>query len=153
LQPDDFTLNCDRKNDSARTTFTLEIEKIPEFTAGDKMFLNPRIYKIWNGILPSDEKRLKPFYFEFPFIKTDTTLYQLPQDYTIENLPKDRNVHFDYGTFVTQYKYDDKANTITSTATLTLNRNIIPAEKFSDAKKFFSNVIQEYTEKIVIKKK
>ena len=153
LQPDNFELDCDPKNDSARTTFKLIIEKVPEFTAGSKMFLNPRIYKIWNEALPTAEGRTKSYYFEFPYIKTDTTIYQLPENYTVDNLPKERDIKFDYGTFTTHYIYDDKANTITTTAYLRLNQNVIPADKFLDAKKFFSNVIQEYTEKIVIKKK
>ncbi|MGH2646040.1 MAG: DUF3857 domain-containing protein, partial [Ginsengibacter sp.] len=47
-QPDDFDFTKDAKNDSAETSFKFLIDKVPEFTAGSKMFLNPRIYKIWN---------------------------------------------------------------------------------------------------------
>jgi hypothetical protein len=128
------------------------IEKIPEFTAGNKMFLNPRIYKIWNLKLPPAENRTKDFYFECPFIKTDTTIYQLPGNYTVENLPKARDTKFEYGSFRTNYTYDAKNNTVTSVAALKLTQSIIPADKFEVTRTFFSNVIQEYTEKIVIKK-
>lgn len=153
LQPDDFELTCDSKDNQAKTSFKLMIEKIPEFTAGSKMFLNPRIYKIWNGKLPSDEDRTKAFYFQFPFIKTDTTVYQLPDNYTVDNLPQARDKKFEYGSFKTKYWYDEIANTVTSIAFLQLSQNIIPADKFSETSKFFSNVIEEYTEKIVVKKK
>jgi hypothetical protein len=153
VQPDDFAFTKDLKKDSAETAFRFLIEKIPEFTAGSKMFLNPRIYKIWNLKLPPAENRTKDFYFECPFIKTDTTIYQLPGNYTVENLPKARDTKFEYGSFKTNYTYDDKTNTVTSVAALKLTQNIIPADKFELTHKFFSNVIQEYTEKIVIKKK
>jgi hypothetical protein len=153
VQPDDFAFTKDLKKDSAETAFRFLIEKIPEFTAGSKMFLNPRIYKIWNLKLPPAENRTKDFYFECPFIKTDTTIYQLPGNYTVENLPKARDTKFEYGSFKTNYTYDDKTNTVTSVAALKLTQNIIPADKFEVTHKFFSNVIQEYTEKIVIKKK
>lgn len=153
LLPDDFKLDCNRNDDSAQTSFKLLIQKVPEFTAGSKMFLSPRIYKIWNEHLPTAGKRTKSFYFEFPFIKKDITIYQLPENYTVENLPEERDIHFDYGIFTTRYSYDDKANTITSTAYLQLNQNIIPAEKFSEVKGFFGSVVKEYTEKIVVKKK
>ena len=153
LQPDEFELSNSNDNNFAKTSFSLKIEKVPEFTAGSKMFLNPRIYKIWNYTLPSTEKRTKSYYCPFPFIKTDTTVYQLPENYTVDNLPKGRDTKFEYGSFKTKYVYDEKANTITSIAFLQLSHNVIPAEKFAEARKFFSNVIEEYTEKIVVKKK
>jgi len=152
-QPDQFDLTTDQRDDSEKTSFKLEIEKVPEFTAGTKMFLNPRIYKIWSSALPEDSNRLHSFYFPFPFIKTDTTVYQLPENYKLENLPSPKSQKFEFGSFQTKYSYDDKANTITSVAFLELTQNVIPPDKFDDASKFFSGVIQEYTEKIVIKKK
>ena len=103
--------------------------------------------------LPSDEKRTHDFYFKFPFLKLDTTVYQLPENYTVENLPKARDNKFEYGFFKTNYTYDEKANTVTSVAVLSLLKNVIPADKYALTNKFFSNVIEEYTEKIVIKRK
>ena len=153
IQPDEFDFTKDAKIDSSETAFKFSIEKIPEFTAGSKMFLNPRIYKIWNAKLPVDEKRSNAFYFECPFIKTDTTVYQLPENYTVENLPKARDNKFEYGAFKTNYTYDEKSNSVTSVASLSLSQNMIPADKYSLTVKFFSNVIDEYTEKIVIKQK
>ncbi len=152
-QPDQFDLTTDQKDDSEKTSFKLEIEKVPEFTAGSKMFLNPRIYKIWSFALPEDSNRVHSFYFPFPFIKTDTTVYQLPEDYTVDNLPNPKDQKFEYGSFKTKYSYDEKANTITSIAFLELTQNVISADKFDEASKFFSDVIKEYTEKIVIKRK
>ncbi len=153
IQPDEFDFTKDAKIDSSETAFKFSIEKIPEFTAGSKMFLNPRIYKIWNAKLPADEERSNAFYFECPFIKIDTTVYQLPENYTVENLPKARDNKFEYGAFKTNYTYDEKSNSVTSVASLSLSQNMIPADKYLSTVKFFSNVIDEYTEKIVIKQK
>jgi hypothetical protein len=153
LQPDDFSLKSESDDGVEKTDFKLMIEKVPDFSAGSKMFLNPRIYKIWNYKFKAEEKRTRSFYFPFPFIKTDTTVYQLPENYTVENLPKARDIKFDYGVFKTDYIYDEKKNTVTSIAFLQLSQYIIPADKFLETRKFFSQVIQEYTEKIVIKRK
>ncbi len=153
VQPDEFELTPAPHTDSSEASIKLAIEKIPDFTAGSKMFLNPRIYKMWKLLLPNDEHRTKPYYFECPYIKTDTTIYQLPENYTIENLPKVKDNSFDYGAFKTNYIYNEKANTVTSVARLTLYQNAIPADKFKEMRKFFSDVIEEYTQKIVIKKK
>ena len=152
-QPDQFELTSSEKDDSVKTSFDLQIDKVPEFTAGSKMFLNPRIYKIWGGSLPATENRTEPYYFQFPFIKTDTTVYQLPQDYTVENLPSPRAEKFEYGSFNTNYTYDEKTNTVTSVAFLELTQNVIPADQYLSARRFFGGVIKEYTEKIVLKRK
>lgn len=153
LHPDKFELKAERNETSFNTSFKLFIDKIPEFSSGSKMFLNPRIYKIWNSKIAATEKRTKAYYFQSPFIKTDTTVYYLPENFSIENLPKSRNNQFEYGVFKTNYFYDDKTNTVTSVAFLELSQHIIPAEKFEEMKKFFLGVNEEYSEKIIIKRK
>lgn len=151
--PDAFEISCNRSDEQAATDFSFAIEKVPEFISGSKMFLNPRLYKIWKGFIPETEKRTKAFYLEYPFTKRDTTIYQLPENYTIENLPAPRDLRFEYGTFRTSCSYDPQANTVTSTAFFQVDENVIPADKFKDARHFFSDVIKEYSEKIIIKKK
>ncbi len=153
LQPDVFELTRDKKTDSSQISFSLVIDKVPDFMAGSKMFLHPRIYKMWDRKLPDADKRTMPYYFRCPFIRTDTTVYQLPESYTLENLPKARDTKFEFGSFKSNYSYDEKANTVTTIAELTLNQNLIPADKYAATRKFFGSVTDEYNEKIVIKKK
>ena len=153
LQPDDFAFESDRNDDSVKTNFKMEIEKIPSFTAGSKMFLSPRIYKLANRKLPAPTNRTKAFYFSYPFVKRDTTVYLLPDNYTVESLPKPRDISFDYGVFKTTYLYDQNANAITSVAFLQLTHNIVPADQFAEIFHFFEKVNDEYNDKMVIKRK
>jgi len=152
LQPDDFEINYNKEEKTAPVKLQLAIEKIPEFTAGNKLFLNPRIYKIWRYVLPKAEDRTQDFYFETPFLKTDTTIYKLPEGYGLETLPKSKDLAFEFGSFKTTYRYDETQKTIITTAQLQLNEYKIPAAKFPAAKKFFNDVLAEYSEKIVVKK-
>ena len=152
MQPDDFEINFDLANKHAATTMTMSIGKIPEFTAGKKSFLNPRIYKIWSSELPKAEHRTQDFYFEHPFIKTDTTIYKLPEGYAMETLPKAKKIIFEYGSFTCSYEFDESNKSIRSVARLELNEYKIPATKFLATKNFFNEVLGEYTEKMVIKK-
>ena len=69
IQPDDFILTTDSKKDSSETSFKFVIDKVPEFTAGSKMFLNPRIYKMWNMKIPTKEKRTSDFLFSMALHK------------------------------------------------------------------------------------
>lgn len=152
MQPDEFEISADPINKNAPTTMQMVIGKIPEFTAGKKMFLNPRVYKIWKSSLPKAENRSQDFYFETPFIKTDTTVYQLPEGFGIETLPKARQQSFEYGNFATTYEFDESKRQVRSVARLQLNEYKIPAAKYLACRNFFNDVLGEYTEKIVIKK-
>lgn len=152
LQPDVFELEYDKSDMQAATKIKLDIEKIPEFTAGNKMFLNPRIYKIWTYALPKAENRTQDFYFETPFIKTDTTVYKIPDGFALETLPKTKELQFEFGSFKSTYLFDESKKSIVTTARLELMEYRIPAAKFMATKKFFNDVLAEYAEKIVIKK-
>ncbi len=151
IQPDKFDIRAAKDNGTAE--ITLEFEKIPDFTAGSKMFLNPRLYNIAPASLPDDAQRTQDYYFYFPYTETDTTVYVLPQGYTIESLPQAQKSSFDLGSFSTTYTYDEKNGTVTTTARVVLNDKHIPAARFTETKLFINDIIKEYTDKIVIRKK
>ena len=136
----------------SETSLNLKLENIPSFSAGSKMFLNPRIYRIYSSSLPLEETRRQDFYFNSTFHKIDTTVYNLPKGFTLESLPIDKSLKFEYGLFKTRYLFDDKQKTVTTYATLTLSQNKIPAEKYQEARNFFNAVLDEYNDKIVIRK-
>jgi hypothetical protein len=147
-QPDDFKIV---KNEEA-VDIDLTIEKIPQFSAGSKMFLNPRINSIWRTVLPKSDNRKQDFYFDSPFIKTDSTVYNLPADYTAESIPAPIDLKCEYGSYKTSYSYVKEKNQLLSVARLELVQNKIPVDKYADVKKFFDGVMSEDTQKMVIKK-
>jgi len=152
LQPDDFDIKYDKNNKAVPVQVNMQLEKIPEFSAGNKQFLNPRLYKIWRSALPKAENRTQDFYFQHPFIKTDTSVYNLPEGFVMETLPKSKQLNFEFGSFTSTYQFDEAKKQIITTAKLQLNEYKIPAAKFLATKKFFNEVLAEYNEKIVIKK-
>ncbi len=152
MNPDDFQLTYDTANHGVPITLKLYFQKAADFTAGKKLFMNPRIYKIWSSSLPTTENRKQDYFFQHPFIKTDTTVYKLPEGFAIETLPKAKNVTYEYGSFNSTYVYDEANKQVVSVARLQLNEYRIPALKFESTKKFFNEVLAEYTEKIVIRK-
>jgi hypothetical protein len=73
-QPDDFTVVQEQIDSPAlHTQMTMAFEKVPDFTAGDKMFLRPQLYHLSLGRLPEEKHRTQPYYFPNPYQKTDTT--------------------------------------------------------------------------------
>ncbi len=149
VEPTFFELVC-TKGDKLK--LSIEADKLYDFAVGSKLFINPRMYKIWSAILPNAENRTQDFYFEHPFIKTDTTIYNLPNELGVETLPKNKTFSFSYGSFTTTYDYEIKQKKITVCTKLFLQQPKIPVAKYAETKQFFDNVVNEFSDKIVLKK-
>lgn len=151
-QPDAFELA--KKDDVSVHTAVLKmsIEKVPEFTAGSKLFLSPRLYKIWARKLPKAENRRLDFYFSFPFEKTDTTVYVLPEGFKVDVLPPAKEFKTDFSSYASKCWYDENQRAVYSSVQIILKQHVIPAAKYADVKKFFDDVLVNDGQKIVIKK-
>ncbi len=150
--PDEFELNSETLADQSTTKIVLLYEKIPEFVAGNKMFMNPRLYRIFSSKLPAAEGRTTDFLFECPFEKSDTTVFKLPESYGVDVLPKEKQLKFEFGSYTTRHWYDEQQKAVVTTARLVLTRHRIPAVKYAETKKFFDEVIEDGNQKLVIKK-
>jgi hypothetical protein len=116
------------------------------------MFVNPRLYKLWDHKLAEYNHRKQDFYFDFPLTKTDTTILKLPAGASVEVLPKPKELSCAYATYSTKYWYNETEKAIYSTAYLVLKKHKIPAAAYADVKKFFDEVMMDDTQRIVIKK-
>ncbi len=152
-QPDDFLMTS--KDTDGKFTGMVELvtEKIPEFSAGSKVFLNKHLYKIVKGSLPAAEKRRLDYFFRSPFEKTDTTVYKLPADYIPDVLPPPKTITGQYSTYNTNCWYDEKENAVYSVAKVTLTKNRIPAADYPALKKCFDDMMKDDSQHIVVKKK
>lgn len=150
-QPDVFEMSQPRDS-GANTRLNMDLEKIPEFVAGNKMFISPRMYKLWRKTLPKAENRKLDFYFRYPFEQVDTTILQLPAGFVPEALPKPKSLECAYGSYTTSYWYDESKKAVCSSARLVLNRHKIPVAGYAAVKKFFDDVMLDEAQRIVIKK-
>ena len=149
-QPDDFTLSKDATVDVHTATLKMQLSKVPEFSAGEKLFINSRPYKLWSVVLPKAENRKLDFYFSFPFQKNDTTILKLPAGAKPDALPKENKFACSYGSYQSKYWFEEKDNLIYSATTLILNQHRIPAADYASVKKFFADVVTDNTQKIIV---
>jgi hypothetical protein len=150
-QPDDFVLT--KKEENYRVAaLEMLIEKVPEFIAGNKMFISPRIYKFCQFKLPDYPNRKQDFYFDFPLFKTDTTVFKLPAGASVDVLPKPKDLSSAYATYTTKYWYNETEKAVYATASLILKSHKIPAAGYAEIKKFFDEILMDDTQKIVVKK-
>lgn len=152
-QPDEFDVaRYTQEKEELDVNINLSIEKIPQFSAGSKMFLNPRVYPIWAKALPKSEGRKQDYYFKSPFIRTDTTIYNLPENFVAESIPAANTLKCDFASYSASYAYDKEKNQLLSVVKLELYQHKIPADKYADVKKFFDGVASADGQKLVIKK-
>jgi transglutaminase-like putative cysteine protease len=150
--PDEFTISRKESQGLLGTALEMSYEKIPEFVAGNKMFISPRPYKIIMWKLPKAENRKLDYYFHHPFEKGDTTILRLPEGFTMEALPKSKELSCPYATYSTKYWFNEGEKAVYSTATLVLKQHKIPAADFAVVKKFFDEILLDDAQRIVIKK-
>ena len=101
-QPDDFSLTKD-SSDASKTKLLTVLRNVSEFSAGSKLFINPRVYQISRNKLPKSEDRKLDYYFRFPFEKYDTTIFKLPAGFRHDALPENKEFKCDYASYKTKY--------------------------------------------------
>ncbi len=149
--PDNYEFSTLQNNASG---FALEasLRKVPDFATSSKMFLSPRLYSISESSLPENRERRLDYYFSFPFVKSDTTVYVLPPGFEPETLPGKRSVKNELGSFESVCNFDKSLSSVTVISTFELFRNRIPASQYSSCRKFINDVLEEHTDKIILKK-
>lgn len=148
-QPDEFNLT---KNTEKDFLINLSIEKIPEFNAGSKMFLRPRINRLGAAILPASDKRTHDFYFYSTSHIIDTTLYQLPEGFIKDVLPKAANIDNEFVSYSTNYWYEESTHSLYSVMNFSIKKNKVPVTQYAAVKKTFDEIVADGTQKIVVKR-
>jgi len=151
-QPDEFVFRENSSTGNHLVDLEMRMEKIPEFKAGTKMFINPRLYKIYPESLPKAQNRRLDYYFRYPYEVDDTTVFKLPAGYVPDALPSVKEIKCDYAIYSTRYWFNEKEKEIYCSARLVLLQNKIPASKYASVKAFFDEVLLDGNQKLVIKK-
>jgi hypothetical protein len=151
-QPDDFVFTDDKSNATQAIKLEMKVEKIPEFQAGSKMFISPRLYKLFKGNLPKSQNRRLDFYFLCPFEKMDTTIFKLPEGFVADAMPSVKEIKCEFANYTTKYWFNEKERAVYCTARLVLTQNKIPAAKYAAVKSFFDEVLLDGNQKLVVKK-
>jgi hypothetical protein len=151
-QPDDFILVKKDSSTSPQMTLKLLVSKIPDFSAGDKLFINPRLYRLGPGTLPKYENRKLDFYFRTPYEKIDTTVFKLQAGSKPDVLPKEKELSCSYATYKAKSWYNEAENAVYSVVHLVLKKHQVPATAYNEVKAFFDSVQQNDAQKLVILK-
>lgn len=152
-QPDEFKISY---RNASTSDFIMDVELFSEkgydFKAGSKFFLKPRLFRNWTQKLPETEKRETDYFIDFPFQKYDTVVYILPRGFTVEALPKDKEISTPIASYKAKYWHDKEKNQVYSVSELSVREQQVPAGKYAEAKKFFDQVLEDGNQKIILLK-
>jgi len=151
-QPDDFSMTALSEAHGHQTQMKMSVRKLHEFNTGDQYFFNSRLQKIWPVRVPAADNRKLDYYFHFPFIKTDTTVLKFPQGYTPDVLPSEKKLDNPYASFHSKAWYNEGEKAVYTTTTLVLKKHRIAAADYRQFKAFFDEVMQDDSQKLIMKK-
>jgi Domain of Unknown Function with PDB structure (DUF3857) len=149
-QPDDFVFHESGNLRSDSTRLDILLDKVPQFIAGSKMFMNSRVYSLDIPSVPK-EKYDEDFYLQTPGEQYDSTFYQLPEGYTVEVIPKNIESHCAFGDYSGKAWFDKDTRQVVTVTSFVLKENRIPASKYSEAQEFLNKALADQQQKIIIK--
>ncbi len=133
-----------------RFVLSLSYDQAFDFKAGNKYFFRPRINRICDEELGRSDRKWE-YLFNFPYDKTDSTFYRLPEGFTPDRLPPVKEVRSKYGYYRNEVVNNPAGNGFMVIARLVLNNHIIPANEYKDMAVFFAEVNKHESEKIIVR--
>lgn len=147
----DFSnLKLVQKKDSNPVTsesLDLTIQKYAPRT-NNRIYLVPNAFNKTNSI-PEVRNRTLPVYVNRGFTDEDEIVYNVPEGYSIEAKPEDREIKSPFGSYVIKVKMEGKK--LTYSRKFVLNNGTYPANTYESFMRFFSDVSSSDNGKVVFK--
>ena len=98
------------------------------------------------------QNRKMDFYFRFPFENMDTTVFVLQPSMKPDAMPQVKQINSTHAYYQSKSWYEAKEHAIYTTSVLVLKRHKIPAKDYAAVRSFFEEVMQDDSQRIVIKR-
>lgn len=151
--PDDLEVKV--LNDSAdghNIEMSLAYSQYYDFKTGSKYFLPGRPFKLNDEEIKSAESRTTDYLFDFPYTKTDSTIFYLPGNFKPESMPADARFNKEFVDYERKLKVNEAEMTLTLSSRLVLTKHIIPPALYNSTAKEFELIRKDENQKIVLKK-
>ncbi len=151
--PDDYELKIVTDSaDGHVIQLNMEYRQFFDFKAGAKHFFPLRQYKLNDETIKTAETRKFEYLFDFPYIKSDSTVYKLPGNFKKENLPPNKEIKNNFVFYKTEVQINETGDELKVVTQLTLNKHIIPAQQYNEVANSFESIKKDEGQKIVLKK-
>lgn len=119
---------------------------------GDKMYVSPMLFFADKSNPFTQETRLYPIDFTYPFQDRFTFTLSIPEGYEIESLPKSLAMNLEQNIANFKYTIEAKGSTIQLAVSSEINYINVQADFYNALKMYFKQMIEKQNEKIVLKK-
>lgn len=119
---------------------------------GDKMYFSPLLFYSLSENPFKVEKRDYPIDFVYPQEDKYTITINLPDGYVVESVPQNTVFAMENSLLVYKFSLNASEGKIQMGATTTINESMITPDYYTDLKDFFRRIVENQTEKIVLKK-
>lgn len=123
-----------------------------DFKSGSKYFFPFRNFKLNEEELKATNTRKYDYLFDFPYLKSDTTVYLLPKEFKKENLPETRTFNNEYIFYSRSAVADETGNTLTIISNLHLKKHQLPPTRFNEVARQVEMIQKDENQKLVLKK-
>ena len=118
--------------------------------AGQRLLLNPFIASSTFQTRRLAENRQHPFRINNINIYMSIVKWQIPEHYTIQNVPEDLTIDSDFLFFEAMYNYDTEANILEVKYESFFKNGTYPPEKFNDYVEIYNTVSHHQSRRIML---
>jgi hypothetical protein len=119
---------------------------------GDVLILNPLIHRDWEENPFKKETRTYPVDFVAPMMKRAILNYNLPEGYSVDELPKSMRIQTPDRMLIYTYVAKVQGSQIQILSSLIIKKTFFNQEEYTALRNFFSEVLAKQSEQIIIKK-
>jgi hypothetical protein len=150
--PQNFTVEQEKDtSEFASFNINLSYDQAFNFKAGSKYFFDQHINKIFYDEVKMTARK-DDYLFDFPYEKTDTTVYILPEGMSVESLPAKKEIMNDYVQYRSECVLQTSENKLLVITHLAVKEKIIPANRYKAVAENFLQVVNDENQKIVLRK-
>jgi hypothetical protein len=126
---------------------------IPQIQSEDLIYFNPMLGEGYKDNYFKSAERSYPV--EMPFTIDETFIFnmQIPEGYTVDEMPKSTRVTFNENEGSFEYIISKQENSVQLRSKLRLDKANFTAEDYEGLRDFFSHIVKKHSEQIVFKKK
>lgn len=146
---DSRIVNLEDFNKDIGQTIKFETESYIEDISG-KTYISPLLFEAEENNPFKIEKREYPIYFNKPWVHSVTVNLQIPEGYSIESVPEDKEILLPDNLGGFQYKIVQKGSLIQIDSNIVINQPVIQSAEYDTIKNFFKDIIVKHAEKIIL---
>jgi len=140
----------DSYGNSVEEIYNIQMETLKN---SSYVYLNPIIFPVINTNPFITSTRKFPIEFDYPFSNTQFITLIIPDNYTVEELPKGTKLSLLDNGITFSYLIQKRDNAIVIIYNYTQNQIIFPKMNYALIKDFITAVVEKNSERIVLKKK